>query len=175
MIDYTQPALGYLLRIPCSDVAADSPLDEPARARAEMAAEFLSFERIGPIAAADHPAARETAECVRAACSPGSMEEAILYATEDLQAVCSWLVDPLRGLPCVVVATGCGIETMLGSLLQTFAEAPSPQGEKEVVGPGGLISLHRDPETSAIVVRARTMVLNFAFADFVEAVNASGM
>lgn len=153
MIDYLQPPLGYLLRLPCGDHAADSPLDEPARDRAEQAAAFLRFERIGQIFHAQSLAAYQTAEIVWHSCSWDFTDS---FARGDAETFCAWLLNPDRGRPGVLVSTQREIETALIAL-----RAADVCGE--IVAPGGVISLHRVEDK--IVPRARHMIIDFSFTD----------
>jgi hypothetical protein len=163
-IDYLQPPLGYLLRIPVGDHAADSPLDEPARDRAEQAAAFLRFERIGQIFTASQRAAREAAEIVWLSCSWDFTDAMCGGGAESF---CKFLLDPDRGLPCVLVATQREIESALTGL-----GVANVCGE--IVAPGGVISIHQSAGEGAcgpqIQVRARHMVLDFSFTDLEKAV-----
>jgi hypothetical protein len=175
MINYLQPPLGYLVRIPCGDDAADSPLDEPARDRAEQAAAFFRFERIGQIFTADQPAARDAAEIVWQSCSWDFTDALCAGGAESFY---EFLLDPDRGLPCVLVATQREIESALQRLGVSLAnqpgDAPGASACGEIVAPGGIISLHGIAGEGAcgpqIQVRARTMVLDFEFTDFVKSV-----
>jgi hypothetical protein len=164
-IDYLLPPLGYLVRIPVGDHAADSPLDEPARDRAEQAAAFLRFERIGQIFTIDRPAARETAEIVWHSCSWDFTDAIAAGGTESF---CKFLLDPDRGLPCVLVATQQEIEYAVTGLGIANVCAG------ELVAPGGIISLHAIAGEGAhgpqIQIRARHMVLDFSFTDLEKAV-----
>lgn len=155
MIDYLQPPFGYLLRIPCGDDAADTPLDEPARDRAEQAAAFLRYERIGRIYETNSNAARETSMAVWLSCSPDFTD--YIYSDLGPDNFCKFLLDPDRGLPCVLVSTQREIEAALKSLI------PGANVCGELVAPGGIISLHRSEEK--IVPRARHMILDFSFTD----------
>jgi hypothetical protein len=168
-INYLQPPLGYLLRLPCGDDAADSPLDEPARDRAEQAAAFLRYERIGQIFTADRQASRQTAEILWLATSWDFTDQVI--ALEHMLA----FTEALRinaGLPCVLVATQQEIESALTSLI------PGANVCGEHVAPGGIISLHRaelsDPlhphKETVILPRARHMIMDFSFTDLEKAV-----
>ena len=184
MIDYLQPPLGYLLRIPCGDHAANSPLDEPARDRAEQAAAFLRFERIGRICETNRPAARETAQIVWLSCTPDFTD--YIYASAGVDEFCDFLLNEDRGLPCVLVAAQREIEAALQRLGISPANQPgdpesanvcgegavsnqqSALGQSEIVAPGGIISLHQ--ADTGIIARARHMVLDFRFTDLEKAV-----
>jgi hypothetical protein len=174
MVDYLQPPLGYLLRIPSGDHAADSPLDEPARARAEEAAAFLRYERIGRIYAEPRAAAVEAGQIAWLSCSRDFGD--CVYAG-DPESFVAWLKDSDRGLPAVLVATETWIEAALkimlgasvcaGEIVQPQQANPGLAGVPEIVAPGGIISIHRDGE--GVALRARHMILDFAFTDFVKA------
>ena len=167
-IDYLQPPLGYLLRIPCGDHAVDSPLDESAKARAEEAAAFLRFERIGRIYSVDRQAARDTAETVWLTCSP-DFTDWLHAGTAEI--FCEWLLDQDRGLPGVFIADYAELGLVMSRLGISLANQPGdPTGANvcELIAPGGIISIHRDGEQ--IAVRARTMVLDFAFTDLVRTI-----
>lgn len=158
MVDYRQPPLGYLVRVPQENL--DSPLDESARSRAEEAARFLSFQRIGMIVSSKHAAAIETAEIIFQCCG-GTFDPLTDERLEDPEQICGYLV---HGFPTVVVTTQKGIQ---GAILPL---QPGANVCGEIVGPGGIISAHRVGDE--ILVRARTMILDFNFTDFVEAANA---
>jgi hypothetical protein len=166
-IDYLQPPLGYLLRIPCGDHAVDSPLDESAKARAEEAAAFLRFERIGRIYSVDRQAARDTAETVWLSCSPG-FTDYICAGTAEI--FCEWLLDQDRGLPGVFVADYAEMGLVMARLGVANVCA------EEIVEPGGVISLHAhvaQPPSAGdtqVIARARTMVLDFTFTDLVRTI-----
>jgi phosphohistidine phosphatase SixA len=158
MIDYRTPPLGYLVRVPQESV--DSPLDASARARAEEAARFLSYQMFGRVISSRDIAALETAEIIDLARGTGERMEwddeypvtaeiAVLYLKHD---DC-----------CVLICTGQEISAIIERL--TGANVCG-----EIVAPGGIISIHREEEK--IVVRARHMVLDFKFTDSVEAVTS---
>ncbi|HEX3091229.1 MAG TPA: hypothetical protein VHW72_01335 [Candidatus Angelobacter sp.] len=169
-INYLQPPLGYLVRIPVGDHASDSPLDEPARDRAEQAAAFLRFERIGQIYSVDRPAARDTAEIVWHSCSPDFTDSTCIGVAE---IFCEWLLNQDRRLPGVFVADYAELGLVMSRLGISLANQPGdPTGANvcgELVAPGGIISIHRDDE-GKIVLRARHMVLDFTFTDLEKAV-----
>lgn len=165
MIDYLQPPLGYLLRIPCGDSAAESLLDEPARDRAERAAAFLRFERIGQILALPLSAAHETAQIVWLGCSPDFYDQVDAGVTETFLEL---LKNPDRGLPCVFVVTQGELQLVLKSLGVSQANQPGDADANEIVAPGGIISIHRG-DAGEIAVRARHMIMDFSFTDFVKA------
>lgn len=168
MIDYNKPPLGYLVRAASSDL--DSPLDLSGRERAEAAAQFLSYERIGLIVSMDHAAAIETAEIIAQNCgasSPATDERldhaavicGYLLAIEQEQNKTAWL--ETQQLPCVLVLS----EPSISQAVQLLCAANVC---KEIVGPGGIISVHRVDEK--IVIRARTMILDFSFTECAECV-----
>jgi hypothetical protein len=147
------------VRIPVGDHAADSPLDEPSRDRAEQAAAFLRFERIGRIFTVDRPAARETAEIVWHSCTPDFTD---CFYTGVAEIFCEWLLNPDRGLPGVFVSE-------YAEALHVAARIGANVCGGEIVAPGGIISIHRDSEDK-IALRARHMILDFAFTDLEKAV-----
>ena len=168
-VDYLQAPLGYLLRIPCGDHAVDSPLDEPARDRAEQAAAFLRFERIGRIFKTNCNAAQDTAQIVWLSCTQDFTD--YIYGALGVDDFCTFALNEDRGLPCVLVATQHEIETALERLGVSLANQPGdPDANvcKEIVAPGGIISVHRCD--SGLAVRARHMVIDFRFTDFEKAV-----
>jgi hypothetical protein len=170
MIDYLQPPLGYLLRLPCGDHAADSPLDEPARDRAEQAAAFLRFERIGQIFHAQSLGAYQTAEIVWHSCSWDFTDS---FSCGDAETFCAWLLNPDRGRPGVFIGSQDQKTAVMQRLGISLANQPGdPTGanvcDGEIVAPGGVISLHRDGEK--IVPRARHMIIDFSFTDLGKAV-----
>jgi hypothetical protein len=158
MIDYRTPPLGYLVRVPQESL--DSSLDESARARAEDAARFLSFERIGMVISTPHAAAIETAEQIfnflNGTCF--STPQAI---DDDPATICAFLT--ALDMPCVLICEHTAIAAAISKLTRASVCG-------EIVAPGGVISVHR--VEGKIVVRARHMVLDFKFTDFVETVSA---
>jgi hypothetical protein len=157
MIDYRTPPLGYLVRVPQESL--DSSLDESARSRAEDAARFLSFEWIGNIATSTRTAMVETAEIIHAAMgTEGSWD---LGEYVDPEVVCSYM--RYGGPPCILVLSDKDIQASIASM--TGADVCG-----EIVAPGGIISIHRQDDT--LIARARHMVLDFSFTDFVEAASA---
>jgi hypothetical protein len=155
MIDYRTPPLGYLVRVPQESL--DSSLDESARARAEDAARFLSFEKIGMVISTPHAAAIETAEILCNDCNGlGPETDAHL---EDGAVIRGYLV---HGFPSVIITTQKGIAAAVEELTANVCG--------EIVAAGGIISVHREEEK--IVVRARHMVLDFTFTDFVDSVSS---
>jgi hypothetical protein len=170
-IDYCQPPLGYLVRVPQENL--DSPLDASARARAEEAARFLSFERIGGVASCDLPAAFETAEIIM-----NSIGHEIIHGLgymEHAEVICSYLTT--FGGPSVLVLTDREIRATIERLTLPHQANSGLAGDlvanvcAELVAPGGIISVHR--EDGKMVVRARHMVLDFKFTDLVELVEAA--
>lgn len=170
MIDYCQPPLGYLVRVPQESL--DSSLDTSARARAEEAARFLSFERIGQIVSVNWPAAIEAAEIISNGCSIGG-EPAIDERLDDAEAVCGYLtaissylasayLEHISG-PCVLVIADREIRATAQKLCPANVCG-------EIVAPGGIISIHRHDDM--LIARARHMILDFSFTDFVETVSA---
>jgi hypothetical protein len=157
MIDYRTPPLGYLVRIPQESV--DSPLDEAARARAEDAARFLSFENIGGVASCELPAALEMAEIVVTSIGHDIVHG--LSWMEQPEVICGYLLNACP--PFVLVLSDREIRAAVERLIGANVCG-------EIVAPGGIISVHRDEEK--IVVRARHMVLDFTFTDFVDSVSS---
>ena len=151
-MDYTRPPLAYLLR-----AAQEEPdqLSEAARLRAELAGQFLGYERVARVIAEPHLAAAATAELVALAIeSPWEIEERLSpeWLCEQIVAV------EMCGPPCVYVTRLQG--PALGRLL---AGPPSPAGKAsfpEIVDWGGIVSLHRDDQ-GELIARARTMVLDY--------------
>src|SRR5689334_8868655 len=97
MIDYTQPPLGYLVRVPQADQELDAPLDAGARARAEEAARFLSFTPIGQIVSSGSPGAIWAAQIICDACVTEYQPEVDLLLKETIPAYLGLV------LPCVLV------------------------------------------------------------------------
>jgi hypothetical protein len=158
MIDYRTPPLGYLVRVPQESL--DSSLDESARARAEDAARFLSFEHIGGVASSGLPASVETAEIVLNGCMEGGFVQG-LSERGDAEVICGYLLNTRE--PFVLVLGDREIRAAVERL--TGASVCG-----EIVAPGGIISVHRVEEQ--IVARARHMVLDFTFTDFVDSVSS---
>jgi phosphohistidine phosphatase SixA len=157
MIDYNKPPLGYLVRAASSDL--DSPLDLSGRERAEAAAQFLSFEKIGQIVSTAHAAAIETAEIIFQDCVTANHCPEADERLEDPDQICGYMI---HGFPSVVITTQKGIQAAIARLM------PGANVCQEIVAPGGVISIHR--VDGKILVRARTMILDFTFTEFVEAV-----
>jgi hypothetical protein len=155
MIDYRQPPLGYLVRVPQESL--DSSLDASARIRAEEAARFLSFERIGHVVSSRNAAALETAQIIDTTCGNGDVFE---YTDLSGELVAAYLTARDED-PYVLICDQAVIVAAVAKL--TGANVCG-----EIVAPGGIISVHRQDEK--IVVIARTMVLDFSFTDFVEAI-----
>lgn len=153
-IDYLQPPLAYLVRIPVPDAEADSPLGEAARGRAEDAARWLSFQPVALIVCSPGQAAEQTAEILRHGIY---MSEKIV----DAQLGPSLLAYIRNPGPHVLVLRQQEIE----SLLLPSANVCSG---RELVAPGGILSVH---QTEGLRVIARTRVLDFSFTDFVETVS----
>lgn len=153
MIDYNKPPLGYLVRAASSDL--DSPLDLSGRERAEAAAQFLSFERIGGVASCALTASLETAEIILNACGQDQGYIQGLSEYESPEVICAYLLD--APYPFVLVLRDREIQAAIARLM------PGANVCKEIVGPGGVISVHRVEEK--ILVRARTMILDFTFAE----------
>jgi hypothetical protein len=166
MIDYRTPPLGYLVRVPQESL--DSSLDASARARAEDAARFLSFERIGGVASSGLPASVETAEIVLNGCMEGGFVQG-LREREDAEVICGYLLNTRE--PFVLVLRDREIRAAVERL--TGANVCG-----EIVAPGGIISVHRVSEIpsgsegslSQSRVIARHMILDFSFTDFVQSV-----
>ncbi|SRR5258707_3872369 len=165
MIDYCQPPLGYLVRIPQESL--DSALDGGARSRAEDAARFLSYERIGPVVSSHQAAAVETAEIIVAACSSSPAGPEIDEMLEE--SIYSYFAQPgATAAPCVLVCDPAEIRAMVSWI------RPDANVCAEIVAPGGILSVHRVAAEGGcgprLEIRARHMVLDFAFAEFVEMV-----
>jgi phosphohistidine phosphatase SixA len=158
MIDYRTPPLGYLVRVPQESL--DSSLDASARSRAEDAARFLSFERIGHVVSSQNAAALETAEIIDNA---GGNGERFEYGDPLSVELVTAYLKANDGDPYVLVCDQALIQA-------TIARMTGASVCGEIVAPGGIISVHRDE--GKIVVRARHMVLDFKFTDFVETVSA---
>jgi phosphohistidine phosphatase SixA len=165
MIDYRTPPLGYLVRVPQESL--DSSLDAYARDRAEDAARFLSFERIGHVVSSQNAAALETAEIIDNAGGNGERFEYGDPLSVELVAAYLKAVEKepyVHSEPYVLVCD----QALIAATVERLTGA-SVCGE--IVAPGGIISVHREEEK--IVVRARHMVLDFSFTDFVETVSSS--
>jgi hypothetical protein len=159
VIDYTKPALGYLVRSASNNL--DSPLDAGARARAEEAARFLSYERIGGVASSGLPASFETASILLDALGMEYVQG--LSELEAAEVICNYLLK--FDAPFVLVLRDREIRAAIERLTANVCA-------EEIVAPGGIISVHRIAAEGGcgphVVVQARTMVLNFSFTDFVE-------
>lgn len=166
MIDYRTPPLGYLVRVPQESL--DSSLDESARARAEDAARFLSFERIGMVVASHRVAAIETADIILSG-DAADQDIQDLDSGEVIEAYLS-ITLPTRPMSYVFIAGQQAIAAAISKL--TGANVCG-----EIVAPGGIISIHRSPVPSGsegtlsqFRVIARHMILDFSFTDFVQSV-----
>lgn len=157
MIDYTQPPIAYLVRVPQADEL--SLLYGTAPRLADDVARFLSYEEIGPIVASGSPAALETAEVIYAAVHS-------TYAGVELddrleETIAAYLKGREPGPPAVLVCD-------LAALKAGLRAASVCDGEEELVAPGGIVSIHRDPGGSpGLVAIARHMILNWKFSDLV--------
>lgn len=165
MVDYRQPPLGYLVRAPQENL--DSPLDESARDRAEEAARFLSFERIGGVASCDLSACIETALILLGSFCPGQECVQGLKQLEHSEVICSYLMNARE--PLVLVLADREIREAVQRLCP--ANVCGEFVTREIVGPGGIVSVHRGE--GFIKVVARTMILDFGWAECsAEAANA---
>lgn len=173
MVDYTAHALGYLVRMPQED--AEDPLTEDSRVLAEEAARFLDFMRIHMVVSSGRHAAVETGDLIFWNCAP-ALSNVTDRNLEDPATIVSYLkasVSKDRGLPCVLVLRQQDIAAALARLGVPSADDSQPgsleRGSFELVAPGGVISVHEEQD-GKIIVRARTMVLDYKFTDFVEIV-----
>src|SRR5882672_10440224 len=128
MIDYAKPALGYLVRAASSNL--DSPLDAGGRARAEEAARFLSYERLGSVVSSHQPAAVDTAGIIFAAF--GDRYDAIVIDERLGQNIDGWLTGEA---PCVLVCGPLELKAAVETLTANVCA-------DEIVAPGGIVSVH---------------------------------
>lgn len=157
MIDYTQAPIAYLVRVSQADEL--SLLYGTAPARAEEAARFLSYEAIGPIVSSPGPAAVETAETIFGAVT--STHAGIEVDDRLAESIATYLCHREAGPPCVLVCD-------LPALRAALHAANVCDGEEDLVAPGGIVSIHRDPAGApGLVAIARHMIMNWKFADLV--------
>jgi hypothetical protein len=159
MIDYRTPPLGYLVRVPQESL--DSSLDESARSRAEDAARFLSFERMQHVISSAHCAAYETAEMIFISCAVDSQDVNDFLDADSVLGYFSLKTHLDKAL--VLVLDQNVIQAVVARM--TGADVCG-----EIVAPGGVIPVHR--VEGKIVIRARHMVLDFTFTDFVDSVSS---
>lgn len=175
MIDYTQPPIAYLVRVPQQDEL--SLLYGTALARADDVARFLSYEEIGPVVCSAAIAAVETAEAIFSMCCARAQRGASPEVDEILhETIGAYLRHREPGPPAVLV---CDEKALRAGL----AVANVCDGEEELVAPGGIVSIHRDPRSAAeggcgpnsLVAIARHMILNWKFSDLVAMVADESM
>lgn len=162
-IDYLQPPLAYLVRIPVPDAAADSPLDEAARGRAHDASRWLSFQPVNVIVCSPGEAAEQTAEILQL----GNLSSEKIVDAQLAESLPGYIQD--RG-PHALVLRQQELEAALALLLPGRANVCGSEAGTELGAPGGIISIHQQGDELRVI--ARTRVLDFSFTDFVEVVSA---
>jgi hypothetical protein len=175
-IDYLQPPLAYLVRIPVPDADAGSPLDEGARGRAEDAARWLNFQPVNVVVCSPGEAAEETAEILH----HGNYTSEKIVDAQLAESLLGYIKD--RG-PHALVLRQQEIRAALASLgvsslqkmsnrdAQVLTEEAAANVCAEPVAPGGIISIHQQGEGLRAIARMR--VLDFSFTDFVETVSVA--
>lgn len=162
-IDYLMPPLAYLVRIPVPDAAADSPLEEAARGRADDAARWLSFQPVAVVVCSPGEAAEQTAEILQ-----HSNQTAEKIVDNQLaESLLGYIQD--RG-PHALVLRQQELEAALALLLPGRANVCGSEAGTELVAPSGIISIHQQGDELRVI--ARTRVLDFSFTDFVETVSS---
>lgn len=169
-IDYLQPPLAYLVRIPVPDAEADSPLGEAARGRAEDAARWLSFQPIAVVVCGPNAAADETAEIML---HGGHIVDKISEAQLGTSLM-AFIKDRgphalvLRQQEIEAALEGLGVQSTQVLLRRLASANVCAEVSKEIVAPGGVITIHEMAD--GFIARARTRILDFSFTDFVHTV-----
>lgn len=164
MIDYTLPPIAYLVRMPPED--AESALSVPRGWElAEEVARFLSYEEIGPIVSAQVEAAERTAQIIFDGVT--STHSGVEVDAKLEQTIGVYLREREAGPPAVLV---CDLPALRAGLVAANVRIGSGHEDDNLVAPGGIVSIHRDPrapEEFRLAAIARHMILNWKFCDLV--------
>lgn len=159
MIDYSQPPVAYLVRVPLAD---QDSLTDAGRRQAEEAARFLGYEEIGPVVCSGPvPAAVEAADIIFTNVKTSfSGFEIDWHLAETVGA---YIRNRGAGPPTVLV---CDLPALRAGLRAAGVDkGRGDQSEAEIIAPGGIVSIHRGADGKLTAV-ARTMILDFSFQEF---------